>query len=212
MNQQLYNLYCAAVAELDSALPPGAGVSRPLLLYVPDAYHAAAFKLMIVGQETNGWCDPGDTVDTLIGIYCGFNLGQKCYRSPFWQAAHRIYRGLNPQGPERAFLWSNLVKVDQNGRRPESAVEEAVSRLGLLPAEISITQPDVVVFFTGPFYDDRLRSTFRGLTLNPGSAVIARVEHPDLPVHSYRTYHPGYLRRSRQWHVLDELVSRVRNG
>jgi len=212
MNQRLYSLYHAAVAELDLALPVGAGISRPLLLYVPDAYHAAAIKLMIVGQETAGWCEPGDTVDTLLAVYCGFDLGRKCRRSHFWQAAHKVYRGLNPQGPERAFLWSNLVKVDQCERRPEPAVEEAVSRLGLLPAEIAITQPDAVIFFTGPRYDDRLRSTFPGLSLNPVLPAVARVEHTSLPAPSYRTYHPRYLRRSGLWHVLDELVSRIRNG
>ena len=65
-----------------------------------------------------------------------------------------MFRSVNPDGPERAFLWSNLVRVDQHCRRPCAEVENAVSELGLLNRELDILEPDAAVFFTGPHYDD----------------------------------------------------------
>lgn len=211
MNRRLHAVYQSALAEWSHTLPAADGVSRPLLLHVPASYSQATIRLMIVGQETFGWGVPGrDSVDELLANYREFDLGRNYRRSPFWQAAHRVHRALNPEGPEHAFLWSNLVKVDQHQRRPDPAVEEAVCRLGLLPAEMAITQPDVVIFFTGPQYDERLRSTFPGVVYKQLSPALVQLEHTRLPVHGYRTYHPGYLRRSRRWDVLDELASRAR--
>jgi hypothetical protein len=80
----------------------------------------------------------------------------------------------------------------------------------LLQAEIEITKPSVVVFFTGPSYDHRLASTFPGLSFETSSRRLSRVFHPLLPRHSYRTYHPNYLRRSKSnWTVLDEIKDLV---
>jgi hypothetical protein len=42
--------------------------------------------------------------------------------------------------------------------------------------------------------------------VSPG---IARLEHDGLPRRSFRTYHPGYLRRARKWGALDEIVARA---
>ena len=88
-------------------------------------------------------------------------------------------------------------------------MEEAVSRLALVPKEIEVTRPDVVVFFTGRRYDGRLRETFLGVSIRPVSKLIAQVEHEQLPGHSYRTSHPNYLRLSSKWGVLAELATCV---
>lgn len=205
MNAQLRALYSPALDAL--AVLRAHGASRPLLMEVPEAYHLAPVKLMIVGQQTLGWGEQCEDLDQLLALYREFDLGLECRRSPFWHAAHRLHRGLNPDGPERAFLWSNLVKVDQYGRRPEAAMEDSVCSLGLLAGEIEITKPDVVVFFTGA-YDQRLQSTFPGVEYEQVLPSAARLKHPALPVHSYRTYHPRYLQRSGRWGVLDEIAAR----
>lgn len=208
INTQLRALYTPAM-DAFAALRAG-GASKPLLMEVPDAYHQAPVKLMVVGQQTLGWGERRDSLDDLLDEYREFDLGRDCRRSHFWQAAHKLHAGLNPDGPKRAFLWSNLVKVDQRGHRPEPAMEDAACRLGLLEREIAITRPDVVIFFTGA-YHDRLQSTFPGLSVVEFPS-FARLKHPALPVHSYRTYHPRYLRLSRRWRVLDEIVSHCRDA
>jgi hypothetical protein len=206
MNRELARGYEKALPQL-LALP--GGVSKPLLMQVPSGYGATPQKLMIVGQETKGWGPKGaqPSVADLMGGYAGFNLGANYRRNPFWVASHQLHRALNPDAPEPSFLWSNLVKVDQNERRPTAEVEETVARLGLLAMEIGVTRPDVVVFFTGPRYDARLEATFPGARLEEAGPKVSRVVHRDLPELTFRTYHPGYLRRSRQWAVLSELAS-----
>lgn len=210
MNQSLRNLYSVALPRLRAALPHDTSVSQPLFLEVPEDYTRTKIRLMVVGQETFGWGESGrDSLHDILSTYRTFDLGRDYRRSPFWQAAHWIHRTLNPEGPERAFLWSNLVKVDQARRRPSPQIEEAVSALELLPAEIEITRPDVVVFFTGPHYDQRLERTFPGVRLHEVVPGVRQLDHAALPYHSYRTYHPAYLRRSRQWHVLDQVVGHI---
>ena len=209
INDELARRYERALAELPS-LP--AGVSAPHLIQVPEGYAHASTRLMVVGQQTYGWGEPPyvGSVELLMAGYASFDLGNGYRRSPFWVASHKLHRALNPEGPERAFLWSNLVKVDCKGARPAPEIEDMVSRLGLLQMEIELTNPDVVVFFTGPYYDDRLTATFPGVRFVDAGRHIQRLEHPQLPKRSFRTYHPNYLRRSRNWSVLTELIALAR--
>ena len=214
MNQKLSELYQSLYPELTTELAPFKDVSKPLLCRVPDGYTDTTVRLMVVGQETRGWGVAGvQDVGSLMNFYREFDLAHSrptARRSPIWQAAHQLFNGLNPQGPERAFIWSNLVKVDQNGSRPKATVEEIVSRFGLLPREIAITRPGAVVFFTGPYYRSRLTTTFPGVSLEPAAPKISRVVHPQLPKASFHTYHPGYLRRGH-WHVIDALIALIRD-
>jgi len=89
---------------------------------------------------------------------------------------------------------------------------------GCLADEISILNPTAVVFFTGPRYDEILRDEFRDIEFttvdNRPVRAFARVSHERLPNSSirasYRTYHPGYLVRSRERRAwIDEIASMV---
>lgn len=215
MNERLRAAYAPALATIRERFADRPEISEPLFMHVPDGYSRVAIKLMVVGQETFGWREGLDTsasdpVLALCSLYAGFNLGEHCRRSPFWQAAHKLHRLINPEGPERAFLWSNLVKVDQNNRRPEREVEDFVTSLGLVQSEISITTPDAVVFFTGPHYDDRLKATFPGIGYEPAGEWFHRLRHDALPVASFRSYHPRFLRFRRRWRTLDEMAEAIR--
>lgn len=173
MNSRLRELYGPALDSLARVTNGVDGISRPLLLEVPETYQRATCKLMIVGQQTRYWGEQCETVDELMSFYTGFQLGRTQRRSQFWQAAHKLHNALNPAGPGEAFLWSNLVKVDQlGGRLRAPGLEAAVARVGLLQGEIEITNPDVVVFFTGPSYDGCLMDTFPGVTFNERSSDL----------------------------------------
>jgi hypothetical protein len=41
---------------------------------------------------------------------------------------------------------------------------------------------------------------------------LARVEHPKLAAASYRTYHPGYLRRAGKWALVERLPNLIRRA
>lgn len=206
INTELVRRYKAALSSLPR-LPDN--VSSPLLIRVPEGYESNPRKLMVVGQQTFGWGSPehSGTVEKLMEGYGEFDLAASYRPSPFWTASHELHKALNPDSPPRTFLWSNLVKVDQEGRRPDPAVEDAVARLDLLAMEIEVTQPDVVVFFTGPSYDLRLAATFAGIGFTEIAPGITTLKHPILPARSFRTYHPAYLRRSGKWEILSELAA-----
>jgi len=213
-------------------------ISYPLLIHVFPEYQKMKIKLFIVGQQTKGWgwngvadylgtskwddfvekLDDDNSVEQFVKeltkIYMGFHLGEKYYRSPFWRSSHKLFRGLNPSGPEYGFLWSNLVKVDQHQKRPRSSIEEIVFNLfPVIPLEIEITRPDVVVFFTGPYYDQRLMQTFNRLGFDKiegyDEETLSRLTHNGLPKNSFRTYHPNWFIRSGKSRELDKVFSKI---
>ena len=209
MNRKLSELYSRNLHDIWPALEALGDLGGPLLIDVPDAYRDATVKLMVVGQQTNGWGHPNDKIGGLLAEYRRFDLGKAYVNSPFWQAAHAVYASLNPDGPPRGFLWSNLVKVDIAQKRPSPAIEELISSADLLQHELAITQPDIVVFFTGPGYDERLRATFQGVEYERVDDFVNRLSHDALPEQTFRSYHPGYLRRSGNWSVIEELKTLI---
>jgi hypothetical protein len=212
--QQLQTKYERAIASWRLLRTDHSALSAPLLVVPPVGYSTASVRLMIIGQETLGWGEEIDSgqsapelVEALKHEYRSFDLGSKYRSTPFWNAADCLYDLLNPGGASRAFVWTNLVKMDCERRRPTSVLEDSIAAMNLVEAEIVAFAPNVVVFFTGPRYDDRLLRTFPGARLESRSRTVSTLVHPDLPVRMFRTYHPKYLRMSRQWSTLNDIVS-----
>ncbi len=169
-----------------------------MLISVHPDYSALQAKFMVVGQEAGGWAESiqmGDgAAERLMDFYTTFELGRNQRSTPFWQGARYLNTKLNPKAPAEAFLWSNLVKVDVQRRRPPANVEHLLASLCLLEREMEITAPDAVIFFTGPRYDERLKATFPGASFEDLGGGTARVA--GLGCAAVRTYHPRYLRLS----------------
>jgi hypothetical protein len=227
--RRLVQVYETKLVALASALPAGGGLHGPHLVDIDaDGYRDARVKVMVVGQQAYDWGAPwgpnasASEIENRLADYRGFRLGrnpggQSWMRSPFWQAAHRVYSGLNPGGPPDGFLWSNLLKIDQGKWRPEPDVVDALqANFNVLPAEIEIARPDAVVFFTGPLYDNDLRRAFDGArheTVDDhATGNLAHVVHGILPAATYRIHHPNHLRLSRKWRLLDDLVAILRRS
>jgi hypothetical protein len=219
--QELRRLYSALWPRLDRALfqiRDERNLSMPLLLSLTaHAYPEAAVRLLVVGQQTNGWKPDGeivgDAVESLLNLYTGFDLGSRYVRSPFWAAAHELYGLLNPGGPRNGFLWTNLSKVDENYRRPSVDVENILRGcFDVLAKEIELAAPDIIVFFTGPSYDQLLCSTLQGSQLYDtplnNRRLLARLGSNGgaLPKRSYRTYHPKGLRLHKKWDIIREIA------
>jgi hypothetical protein len=190
-------------------------ISFPHLVEPKPAYFEQDVRLMIVGQETFGWgkehANPSGDNDSLIGellsCYAEFDLGAAYRATPFWDAANELFAALNPCARTRAYVWSNLVKLDASRHRVGSDIEDALGPTALLPLEVAAFRPDVVIFFSGPRYEARLAQTFPGASLETRSPFVARVVHPALPHRTFRTYHPKYLRLRRRWSVIADLIS-----
>lgn len=208
--KELIQIYSEAMPTFEKVSSEHKGVSGPLFISVPPDYVRTEVRLMIVGQQTHGWPRVTVGLKKLLQTYQDFNLGRKYTKSAFWQASHKVYKSLNPNGPERAFLWSNLLKVDIEKNRPSSKIEEAICELRLLPEEIRILKPNVVIFFTGPDYEDRLKKTFPNVEYRKLSPFLSQLTHSNLPMQSFQTYHPGHLWRKGKQEILDDIVAAIR--
>lgn len=204
-----------------------AQLSNPFLVKCLPAYKKAKKKVLFVGQETNGWesfhvtlesfqdgnleSNRDDIIEYLQWMYEDLRFNRKWDYTPFWKGMRRLYQAIDADGSDDGFLHTELVRFDLNQKRPPQNVEELLQKeYNILPMEIKALKPDVVIFLTGPDYDDRLRETFinsyvlgdqlkyelfDGFKKNE----LIRLAHPALPYHTYRTYHPGYsLRKEKE--------------
>ncbi len=156
------------------------------------------------------------SVDSLCWAYEQFAFGirqPQTHRSPFWSAFREI-----GAWPDTGLMWSNLVRSDYENGSILAAPLQVQNFLraeegDLLLKEIAVLKPDVCIFFTGPNYDHFIDGKWPGCTKSAISDhseyQLARLSHQNLPIHSYRLYHPAYLRRSRQWHFIDLLKDQV---
>jgi hypothetical protein len=210
--QQKFPELVSALADFESET-----LSYPQLLDVSaQHYDTAGTKLLIVGQQTEKWYGewknlktlaPEIAIRKLLDHYREFNLGDGKRHSPFWRYAHKLYKLLNSKGPSNGFIWSNLIKMDGLNKKNKwgysgwPIAEQIFKSFDVLPSEVDLARPDVVVFFTGHSYDEHLEMTFPGAELStvPRSCLdgkwLSAVRHARLPKHSYRIYHPGYLNR-----------------
>ncbi|MEC0208199.1 hypothetical protein P4H70_04490 [Paenibacillus ehimensis] len=230
IGEQLNVMYLEYWNRLKGALADGNvdlhSLSNPFLIDADETYQDASTKILFVGKETNGWGqyidsinrEPEDAVCDLQNDYIRFRKDGKWRHTPFWRACRIICDKLNSGGPKNGYMTSNLIKLDQNKTRPSPEVEEIIcNNFPLLYYEINILRPDVVLFFTGPYYDDRLQRTFAGSVLEAVNGMplnlLCRVIHDKLPYHSYRTYHPGYSLRGNKAKVarFDPVVDAIVN-
>lgn len=200
-------------------------LSNPFLVKCLPAYRKASKKVLFVGQETNGWDsfkvtletfsrnkteehNSEDIIEYLQWMYEDFRFQRKYDHTPFWKGLRSIHQAI--VGEDDSFLHTQLVRFDLNCQRPPEHIEELLQKeYNVLPMEIDVLNPDVIIFLTGPYYDDRIRETYRD-TYVRGDQLgflpiegfkgneLTRLSHPALPYHTYRTYHPGYSLRKEQ--------------
>ncbi len=230
-NRQLYKLYRKYWDETYEFLKKlkeeyKKDISYPLLLYVFNTYKHAKIKLLIIGQQTLEWDrfgdfdKSGDIICELMRSYRDFKLGDGTVNpgSPFWRAARILYETLNPSYQRYGFMWTNIIKIDQHnksknryGEPDDSIKKEMIRRFPVVPYEIKILKPDVVVFFTGPNYDWCLKETFPQAKFSnippfrKHELSFVR-DNKILPKLTFRTYHPNYLQRSKNKELQPQNV------
>jgi len=200
--------------------------TNPLLLEVPSAYLAADYRVMIFGQETNGWegVFPHDGgIVHMLQTYRTFYTSDQCYcyGGQFWNGTSKLIDALRaqlePSGKTLAIMWNNLIKVGKADAKglPSNAILDWENRwFDVVSFEVKELNPNLVVFFTGPNYDKFIvrifdDAEFQGINERP-KRQLARVKSLRLPVDSIRTYHPTYLWRHGFYEYLAEIVGAVR--
>jgi Uracil-DNA glycosylase len=201
-------------------------IDGPFLIKPHQEYERSKPKVVIVGQENNGWIGTYKdflekrTIEEALRLYEDFDL-ERSYNTTFFQCFATIRDslfGLDPQ-KRRAILWLNLFKFNQ-GLNPQmiySAYRDKVLNLqgDVFQQEIAVLRPDVILFLTGPYYDSVIQQFYPSVRFEPidGHPVnqVARVVHEGLPANSFRTYHPSYLNRfrDRTAHCLPTILKTV---
>ena len=180
----------------------------PFLTQPPDEYWKANLKVSFMGQETRGWACKS-TVPEQMEVHKEFALGKKYYPSPFWNVIRKFEKRLC--GTAYSSSWLNLNRYDQDKKRPSKSNREILSELDFLTLkELEILDPDVVILFTGPVYDFRIKSLLDGVLVDVDGfkkRELCLVKSPLIDATIFRTYHPNYLRRSG---LEEEVIARIK--
>jgi hypothetical protein len=202
----------------------------PLFLRSHDWYENSEIKIMIFGQETNGWYEMyqhGKTIEEIRYKYAEFFISGYCYneycrkyRSHFWKGIKEIINLLEKKstGKRIGNLWNNLVKMGYNGRGknfPKKFYSELVKPHlnNLIAKEIEILKPDYIIFLTGPGYDWILKDVFGTLDKKKVEGFLDRelceIIIPNVKK-SFRTYHPTYLYGwGKKKHIKDKIFNKI---
>lgn len=177
------------------------------LACVPYNYNKMKYKILIVGQENDGW---GFQNEAILSMYDTLDfLDSKDYNDmrPFFSFPYNFCKSINnlediKDSKKTYFTWANLREFSFNEEPKTSLGKEAQSiidnEFNILEEEIKIINPDIVLFLTGPNYDYYIKNQLKGVEFktveNYHIRQFARVEHKSLPKNSFRIYHPLYLR------------------
>lgn len=235
MDEKLIKAYGSFFQSVSRPQALASRLSLPLLLASGPKWQLSRRRVLFVGQETLDWRWPDRGLETLtdffacndpvreaVTVYSAFDFAAHnpiSRRSPFWRAFHLLRQEINGDGTGD-LLWTNLFRcaLDRGSVVALSTPGELEQILefqrGLLRLELSVLKPTAVLFFTGPYYDGAVAAEFPGCVIAPAGnhqpREFAQVIHPELPLTTFRTYHPASLVRSpERWSWLHELAESV---
>lgn len=227
LNNKLKELYVSKMEDLKSPLleynsshSDSEKATNPLLIKVNEGWENADFKIMIIGQETNGWChecgenqDFTPNIEKSLEVYEKFYLKQNGYRSPFWNEFRRIKRSLSSD-KKIEFCWNNVIKIGRVGIGNSPKINEIKEEyFNVLLKEIEILKPNIIILFTGPNYDNHVEKYIGKNKIIPISNFtineLSNVEFENLNlILCLKTYHPNYLYRSGlRAKVINEIIT-----
>lgn len=193
----------------------GECATNPLLLMVDEGYLNAELKIMFFGQETNCWNNGifSGEIQPLVDLYKRFYLDGNCYKygGQFWNGISKFKKLIQAKIPDKkiGFLWNNVVKIGKCGKGFPQEINDITNKhFNIIPEEIRILQPDIILFISGPNYDQEINKIFGECkTKEIGSfskRQLCKMEFDKIPI-SIRTYHPNYLWRNG----IDEFFNAI---
>lgn len=206
IKEELLKAYCIRISDFQHIqdVCKNDNIAGAFLMSPNENYAKQPFPFFAVGQETYGWEIFSDVVteeecEGMMSAYEDFNVGEKYYASPFWNVIRKIETALGNESSSCA--WTNISKYDQNGGRPDAEHEKLFSIVdNLIIDEMKIIKPKVCLFFTSHNFDYRLENIFEDIEFvevdDFDINTLCQLKHPNLPILTFRTYHPRYLRMS----------------
>lgn len=217
---ELKELYKQQIPKLQKALEPykDCNVSSPLLINPCEAYFKQNIKLMVVGQQTYGWAAGKIEIDDLLDEYNRFYFSEENKSSPFWRTVRKLEKEICFS--DHCSVWTNVNRVDINGKEPCGAVACIIKKIDfMLKKEIEILKPDVIIFFCGDKFDDRILKLYPDLyivqiTNKIKANIIASYKSKELPC-SIRVSHPASLNwKGKEYYdsVFSEIINNIKGG
>ena len=219
MSDALYELYSSRWDDFREKIQSKAESAMPFLIVPTNAYCMSEKRIMIVGQETDSWA--GEVYDfpeeqnpcNVLKVYDRF-VNRGGYNSPYWDFIRAI-KDASP--PNINFVVNNVVKI---GKKSDVGCDDFINDLtlehmNLLPQELEILKPDMILFLTGPNYDHRIEAVFGKFKTEKAEANLSAREFAKLQFcenempPSYRCYHPAYLRRSKNFDRYLEIINDI---
>jgi len=167
MNEALEKLYSSMWDDLKNiAIKENLKSASPLLIKVDEKYVKSDVKVMVVGQETDGWfgvfSEKLHSVDVLMNGYYDYFYkiskdGKKQSSRPFWNKKNfgffenKLKSYFEIEGRSVEFVWSNISKIGNvGGRVPSSSVRKVERKFfNVFRKEVEILNPDIIIFTTG---------------------------------------------------------------
>ncbi|WPK55458.1 hypothetical protein [Vibrio fluvialis] len=221
MNHKLKFLYSSKwKALIETAKANAINAANPLLVKVDQSYVDADVRVMIVGQETDGWygClrSRDLCVEELMDCYHNYfsqrnSGGNDMGKRAFWNMKNFKYFETHLvehlKDKKVAFIWNNISKIGNDGRgKPSSSITELErGYFNIFLEEFEILKPDIVIFTTGESRDCYIKHHFGDdviftpqLSLSCGSLADKTnnlISHVTLPgfsaVKALRIEHPN---------------------
>ncbi|MDQ7074956.1 MAG: hypothetical protein Q9O24_07335 [Gammaproteobacteria bacterium] len=189
MNKKLAKLYEDKWPDLKVEASKIVGVTpaHPLLIKVRGDYEKADVKVMIVGQETDGWNGDFDSsssksVDFLMDDYFAYFYDdfkypyhyvgrmKKKYRRPFWNKSNfnffssELKSHFGGKGKKVSCIWNNVSKIGQihRGRHTDEIEAMEESYFDVFRKEVEILRPNIIIFSSGPTRDRLIKERMGG--------------------------------------------------
>lgn len=211
VNQKLLKLFESkreAIDKVYNALQEEEEWAVLHLVCAPPNYEKMKYKILIVGQENNGYGYETEAKKSML-FTLEFQSNRFYDNAPFFSFPYSFCASINDCDNEKyskkSYLaWVNLIEFsfETSSKKPLNEKAQSIidNEFNILEEEIKIINPDIVLFLTGPNYDNYIKNQLKGVEFktveNYHIRQFARVEHEALPKNSFRIYHPVYLRRS----------------
>lgn len=201
MNDDLKKLYESKWNELLNNATDDA--THPLLIQINGEYENADIKVMIAGQETDGW---GGNLKGTISDVCKLMDKYKEYlysdgkknkknRRPFWNRKNfRYFQEKIPKIYENktvSFVWNNVSKIGKTTRGKSSKETQMLEKeyfTGVFEEELKILKPNIIIFRTG----DRAIQVNHKEICSVREKPVEKIELTSFPdIFAVRTYHPN---------------------
>ncbi|MCH5319779.1 MAG: hypothetical protein J1E38_08755 [Paramuribaculum sp.] len=186
------------------------GASLPLLLWLDDEHRNVLnkrYRIMIFGRETNNWNSPNITtynfnisssdditdqvnaIQDIYNAYCYFNDSTKSrFTKNGPMLFENTFRELIPN-ESACFIWNNICKIGRGnvgtghacGLAPYTIHKAEQEQFDVVPSEIEIIRPNIVVFLTGSQGDSFIKEKFPNAEFisMPGNSFVDRVSLPE---------------------------------